>query len=686
MVGFAKIPQMRGDTDDDASIHLHSRVGPAKPISHHNYDRQIQDILNGTNADDADDLDVHNYNLGFKLFTDSGSYEEDSEDELTQVEDQEYDRAPAKSTPKQGHRLKSSSKVIGSGSLARKPVNALPKNLFQDANPRAQTSQASLSMFFLKMLGFFLGMAVLFLIPSQYLTSRELEPQIDLSGVNAKLEEVSQRVGVLNEISSALDQQVDVLQTKQESFTKSIYLKIASMEASLQALQKDPIDSARLLKIEAELQDCKTKIDSTHRIVAEKPEEIEKKISQISLNLAQLQRLNNDMLAIKSDIVDSLLEKLPGLVPVYVKDNKIHYLPEFHDFLVSFVNNMGNKSNETSSWKQFIELNGSQFKAYINDLVDTSGVKFLTKAQFEESLHERLNLNNRALVAKVNSILDKMDLLRNSTNIDLSVAGNRIVLDNLLEVVGKGSVKVNFADYKLGSRILGFLTTIGSDIHKNRSLVGSFFLGWYDLLTSSGLRSALNMKYNANNVLVDGGEFWQCGSHKCTVGIRLSSPIIITDLILNNPSSAKPPGLHMPDSISIYVKPRKRSDAKKLEQYLEYRLPFAYRLSENKYLSKFYKIHEATFRSSRAIEHIKLPVSIINMRIPVRDVYVEISSRQGPTGLYNLKAYGLTELNTFRYAENFESILDQLDESRKDTDRPEYFEVQDSLLGDDYIL
>lgn len=687
MAGFSKIPLVRGDTDDDASIHLHSHVGPSKPISYQKYDREIMNILNSSEINNEDgnmDAQAREYNLQFQNFTESSP--SDYDEELTQVEDDlDFERVPlpTRASPKVKPRL---SPQAVSGSSKKKRASISKRDSFSAApsigndtlNPQSSTRLRLLRY----IVAFYIGATLLFLLPR--LMFGGSERPLDLIGVNARIDEVSERVGALNEISFALDQQVDLLSSKQKTFVESMHFKIETLEDTLQGLQSSLADETRVRRIEEDLKDCKKRINVSLEILSENPGEIEEKVNRISEKLAQLLRITGDIQATKDNLVKEIVQSLPDHVPVFIRNGKILYLPEFNEFLTSFVSNSVSSEKGLLSWKKFLNQHGTEMKKYVDDLVGTAGVKFLSRAQFEESLHEKLAANNRALMAKFTNMLDKVDFLRNASSVDIGASGNRVILDNLLDVVGKGSVKVNFADYKLGARILGFLTTTGVDSYKTKSLARTLFLGWYDYLTSSGLRSPANMKFNANEILVDGGQYWQCESHKCSVGVRLSSPVIITDMIFNNPSIGKPQELLLPEVVSIYIKPRKRADAEKLEQHLKYRLDFVYKQLDNKFLSKFYKVQEVHLKS-KSIEHVQLPKAIINMRVPTRDIYVEISSRRGVTGLFNLKVYGITEYNSFKFAENFESILDHLGEEEKEN---EHLEVYDSshLLDEDYIV
>lgn len=692
MSKLSRIPVFRGDTDDDASIHLHGRVGPGKPIT---YDHQLLNILDNStiNTDDVDfESQARDYNSEFEIFAERSSPQSDTEDDSTYVEDipkVEHTSNFLQRTPTSKPSVPRSERQY---SASKKRMKSNVSNISPTGQRGSKANNTNNEPFVLRYLfnfynlGYIIGIVLFFFVLSKLSFYRAQGNLLNLNVVNERIHEVSQRIGALNEISQALDQQVDHISARQETLSNSVQLKISTLEDQLRELRVCAVDTTRLQRVEQDIEIFKTRLESGLLLITENPGEIEQKVNQISRDLAQLLKLKNDILSAKTHVVEELLERLPEVVPVYLKDNKIHYLPEFHDFLVSYVTSAGNSS---LTWNAFMNLHGSQLKSYIDELIGNSGIKFLSKAQFEESLHERLSSNNRALIAKVNSMLDKIDLLSNGTLIDLSTCGNNVVLDNLLDVVGKGSVKVNFADYKLGSRILGFLTTTGIDSYKKKSLVRTIFLGWYDYLTSSGLRSPSNMKFNANNVLVDGGQYWQCEGKKCAVGIRLSSPVILTDIILNNPISGRPEGLEVPEMVSIYIKPRTKREAARLEQHLEVRLDFSYLRVDSRFLSKFYKVQEVMLKPSVSMQHIKLPTSIINMRIATRDLYVEITSRLGYTGLYNLKAYGISEFNSLRFAENFESILDHLsnDEgSNYQNSATVSYSNGNSALGEDYIF
>lgn len=620
-----------------------------------NYDRQIMEILKRkpVAADDLG-LDLEALNTNFEKFANGAPNWSDSEGEETQVEDE-----PVKAAP----RLKANS------------GNATAKALISFKDP--------------KVIAFIVGFLILLLLPfPNFSLGGKKEPFVsqDVSGLHARVAAVELRVLALNDVTRALDQQVDLVAAKQDSWIASVTKNFEEVGEKLATVREScSLGGQHIEQIQKELLTYKKQLDGLS-LLNGSPEELQNKFNLVSQKLSQLSKINTDIAAAKSEIIDEFINVLPRHVPVYVKDQKIHYLPEFHKFLHAFVERFQDEGKEANvSWDSFLRENGSSMEKFVESIVKNASVRFLTKDAFEKSLSETLKQNNADLYWKFNSLVDKIDLSGNVTRFDVSHSANKVVLDNLLDVISKGSIKVNYADFKLGSRILGFLTTNAAS--QGKSLARKLFLGWYDYLSSNGLRAPTNLKYNANNVLIDGGQYWECGSRVCSAGIRLSSPIILTDLVLKNPSGPKPQHISLPQTLSIYVKPTKRQDASVLETYLErFRPAFLTSGRENKYLTKFFKIQEVRFSEPASIEHVRLPVSFVNMKIPVRDIYLEFSSGDWTAvGLYNVKAYGLTEFNSMKYGEEFESILDKLAEDVPEDPYRYEFGHAPVLGDDDYI-
>ncbi|KAF7580923.1 hypothetical protein FOB63_004225 [Clavispora lusitaniae] len=657
MVGFPQIPKIRGDTDDDASIHLHSHVGPAKPIRKRNYDQQIMAILNRkpqNASEDESESEEEILNDHFRKFTsEQKGHVFESEDEDTQVEEERESRLRQKQKQP---------------SINRSTVVPAKKT-------------AVISLYDPKVLGFLLGgLVILLLWPFQSQNRISPEPQ-DLTGVNARIGKAEERISALDDLSKALASQIDAAQAKQDAFINVYSHGLESVEKQLSLLQNSVSGSSeKLASIGKEVSAYKSKVDNME-LVKENPEELQARLDDLSKRLSRLSQLHNDIEGFKQSIVDSLVQKLPEHVPVFFKDNKIHYLPEFQKFLYAFIEKHGSETFHLN-WDQFLRENNSSMQKYIHEVLKSPGVKLLTREDFEKSLNDRLSQQSAAFNSKLNKLIDSVDLTSNFTSFETLKKANDVMLENLVESVTKRSIKVNYAKYGLGSRILGYLTSTGLDSYREKSIARMIFLGWYDYLTSNGLRSPQNLKYNANNILVDNGDYWRCEKQKCSVGVRLSTPIIVTDLVFKNPLVSKPSKLHLPTKVSIYIKPRRKQQVSDLKEYLIKFRPDFLAPPKNKYLAKFFKIQEVQLSGQSSSEYIKLPVSIVNLKILTRDLYLEIESNEGSTGLCNVKVYGIEEFYSLKYADEFETFFEKAQQQEK---KHEEFPVYDSLrvLGDD---
>lgn len=653
MSSFPRLPTNNVVSDDQASVHLLEQVGPARPMRRKNIDLVIRDVLRETEEIDSSDDEVTRARTHAKHDTPFQSFmmlntDLDS-DEDTQVEEE----PPIVARKKSKQQVKKNSEPIASW----------------------RTS----------VLGFFVGLILVFYLPNSLSNWRPLPSELtspDLSSIDARINSVENRLQALSDVSLALDQQVEQLVQKQSAHMMEMNENLLTLHSTINEYKNSQtLGLTQLAVLEEELAACKQRLDGL-QLASDDPAELESRLSLISEKLSQLSLANAELKSIKDNIVSAFLKKLPSVVPVYIENNKIHYLPEFYKFVVSVMEDYQSAHPQNVTWDSFMKSNGKDFRAYIEDLQRKSNLEYVTKQKFESLLKKELSRSNEVVMANFNRLLDRIDLSKNLTSIDVSGAGNKIAIDNLLEIIGKGSLKVNYADYKLGARILGFLTTTGRDSYKERSLAGQLFLGWYDYITSHGLKSPRYMKFNANNILVDGGQYWQCESSWCAVGIRLSSPLILTDLVLKNPLAERPAGLEPPTSVSIFIRPRKKSQAVALETYLS--AVSTSSQSSNRYLLRFYKIQEVSFRKGSSVEHIRLPVSIINMKIAVRDIYLELKTNHGDlTGLYNVRAYGLTELNAYSYGEQFESILSSLALSDLQSDFHDYDSQTSFVLGED---
>lgn len=622
-----------------------------------NYDRQIMEILKRrplhSSSENELEFELDNLNAQFEQYA-TQRRPSFSDGEKTETEDEPV--------PK---------------SLTQKPkrkVSMGVKSPTRPAEPKFRFTD-------LRVLGFIIGIISLLLVPYPGLLS-VVSPQKftpDTSDVTSRIELVEQRVTALDDITSALSNQADSLESKQEAFIASISGRMDSITHQFDSIPKELTVSDHYMNLTTDFTDFKNRVQRIE-ILIDDSHQLEESLSVISDKIRRLSQIGGDLNSFKSSIVKSFIDQLPDYVPVYIKDRKIHYLPEFQRFLQAFINDLDKKKNSSA------EL--SHNYANMEQMVRKQAVKearnafasFVSKSDLQNILSEKLAERDELIASKLNALIDTMDLSKNLTRVDVAHNTNKVMLDNLIDIVSKGSVKINFADYKNGARILGFLTSRGEGVNKRKSIASRVLFGWYDYFSSHGLHSPEKLNFDANNVLFDLGTYWTCDSNICSIGVRLSSPVVLTDLVFKNPSLNNP-GIMPPTRASIYIKPSKKSEVPVVEEYLRRTKPENLGAGKsNKYLSKFYKVQEVSI-SSKAIQHVKLPVSLVNLQILVRDIYIEISTREGRTGLFNLKAYGLTEFNSFSYAEEFKSILDKLQDEPEDAG--DYFFEDGKVLGDD---
>lgn len=700
MTGFPRVPpQIRGDTDDEASIHLYAQVGPAKPLPNKRKtaDLQILKVLNEWENNELSgirDPQTEKFLRGFNEFAASGNIVEFSESEDENDNDSADDSdATVHSAANQSSHAKTfeSLKRNRTTSHEKFPLET-EANPFRDDNPEV-SGEVNTSLEAQKTASYTnlaIAFSILFLVISVYFALRTTQvaksntPVANFGTLVSRFTAVEGQIQDLSQLAQGLSSRQDTVESKYDALMGSLNKKFDIISTKFSELDTSLNNNSRFQLLTQGFADLKLKVDSFE--VLSNPELLDPKLNEISLKLSQLSEVNTNLESIKSALLKELLDSLPSKVPVYIKNKKIHYIPEFHKYLYSFIDSYYNEHSQNVTWDKFIAANEINIKNYVSTAVKDSGILSVNRESVERFINKKLTENNELIWSELNNVIDNLNVGdHNSTA--FSIPANKVLLDSILDVFAKGSVKVNYADYKLGARVLGFLTKTG-DLDPLKSLVRKAFLGWYDYLNSNGLKSPTQWKYNANNALVDGGEIWQCEENQCSIGIRLFSPVILTDFVFKGPENA-PDDYSAPSSVSIYVKPKNPRQVSLLKEYLaKFKVNFK-TTSNNRYSKKFIKVKEAKLDSQKAVNQVKFPVSLINMRIPVKDIYIEIHSRgKKPTGLFNIKAFGISEYSSYKYSEEFNSLLDKREE--QDSEPAEYdfedFGAGSEVLGDDEML
>ena len=687
MAGFPRLPLVNGDTDDDASIHLHTHVGPARPLRQSNSridkDQEILRVLNEETEDSGEWTKMNKYfslykdgkldtiaQLSSESDSDSDTYNE-TEDEEEKARDYEFNKEDSIFTI--GSQNRNEREISDRLSrLYTEPDPTYPSPLFDEIHTmkenlegeqegeqgdrqddRQEPGSSTLWKYTIVFGISFLLTAVAFLA-GQFIHFQNETPRDGVSyGLSNKLKAVESNIKNLIEVTNTISSRQNFVESNYDNLVKSMNDKFDLASEKFRSLEKG---IALGSKHYHELHKQFTQLKADSGVYANP----EAKLDEINQRLGELSSVTSDLKSTKSKLMEEFLAVLPQHVPVYIKNKRVHFTPELHKYLYAFIENYHHPQGNGTSWSQFVQENGEKLDAYINP---RTGIKRLAKDQFEELLDKRLEANNRRVFEKVNGIIDS---LQYSTN--TSIVGDKMFLSGMLEVFSKGSIKVNYADYNLGSRILGFLTHLG--VVPEKPLARRLFLGWFDYISGTSVQLPSQWKYNANNVILDNGSSWTCADGKCSVGIRLFNSVVPTDIVvkMSPENSAR--------WVTIYVKPRNSGDTTRLRQHMEKIHLGTDETPKDKYLAKFVKVKELRVPKGY-LKHIKMPLSVINLRVPVKDVYVEFRA-ETPLEVNNVKVYGITELDAYKYEEDYTTILDKI--MTEDTEH----EVQDEIYEDAY--
>ncbi|ODV80621.1 uncharacterized protein CANTADRAFT_88551 [Suhomyces tanzawaensis NRRL Y-17324] len=705
MAGFPRLPLVHGDTDDDASIHLHRQIGPSRPL------RRLvptdEKILEIAHDESVDDLDTNNINHYYELYRKNGlnfleldessddSYSPDSGSDTYNESDDEdgYDHDASDGE----ERIHEDEKERFRLGVPEEPQQQPAEEHTTDEPPTHNkgSSDTLLGQDWRGITLLVFILAYLISLLRQSAVSQPLGP-----AWTSRLNKVDRALDQLSDITSGLSTRQDFLDANHESLAKNLNTRFESLNQKFHAVEKSLLgDNQQFQHLAHEFETLKTSINSTVN---------HDRLDAINAKLAVFDGLSSTVESLQAHLLDQLVASLPQHVPVYIKDRKIHFLPEFHKYLYNFVdtytsNKTGHSPSSNPSWALFLESNQASLDAYIETRAGGLNLQQISKDKLEQILRQKFEQNNKYIFGKINEVIDDLTAVdhahNTTTGARFSSASNTILLNNLLETFAKGAIKVNYADYGLGARILGFLTKSGARAPtSSKSLGRRIFFGWYDYLSgaSGGLvgRSPGVWKYNANNVLLDNGQGWQCESNRCTLGVRMFSPVILTDIVLANPVNAEGDSVSAPRVVAVWVKPRNAAHATQLREHLQ-RYQLDADTTNNRYLEKFVKVKETRVNHPQAITHIRMPVSMVNLRIPVRDIYLELLSPiNTETGLTSFKAYGITELNAYRHSTHFDALLDKLQTQPEDEEAAAAAHPQividdswdDLVLGDDPVL
>lgn len=117
--------------------------------------------------------------------------------------------------------------------------------------------------------------------------------------------------------------------------------------------------------------------------------------------------------------------------------------------------------------------------------------------------------------------------------------------------------------------------------------------------------------------------------------------------------------------------------------------------ANNKFLTKFINVKNFKLEPSKAINILKLPINLINLKIPIRDIYLKLNCPSGTKcGLYNVKIYGINEYNSYKFTQELDLITARLQEEIQEEElnndgnsyeETEFIENNGEILGDDEL-
>lgn len=536
MTSISSLPQIIDPTDDDASIHPYSNVGPARPLHRNTYDKRILSILQADYSRDK----MKNPELFNRAF-----------DQYL-----EYD--------------------VGG-------TNILETDIFEDGSNENQVltrrvSQKNSKLLLLNSVGLIIGIAVVILYYFNGLfQSYEHMRQIDA---------IEEKFSRLEALSRELDElEKSNRQLVQDKQTDLIVERVPLHEN----IPNEPLD------------------DNPDNVLPQND------YKQRDKTLTSL-RLEGD--ALDDFVLRSISRYITRFVPVFMKDHKIRYTTEFHDFIRNIT------KEELSNYQQL-----ETHKKETNDKGQVGDAIF-GEHDIRDFIRQELKQQRGGPLLKADLCPDEFEVGDFSTE-----------LPNYDQPRDSHS-QPNFASYEKGARVLGFLTTQHGK-QKGFPFFRAIFLGWYDYLTSQGLNAPDRLRFNANNALSRQAPYWQCKSNLCSIGIRLTANVALREIVFSVPYFGRPANLDTPKTVSIFIKPRHQAHANLLRSLLADDLPSKAKSSKiTPFLKKFVKVMEAELNPRLELNTIVLPSNLTNLNIPLRDLYIELESMEEPTGVFEIIANG----------------------------------------------
>lgn len=599
-MNIQNLPDIVNNTDDDASIHLYSTIGPARPMQQKSYDDRINAILQSPISKKQKQPKLDRLNEAFEKFYSDRDKFFDDEDE-TEVEDEEHEIQ---------ERLKLKRLLL----------------------PHSETNFTRLPLHsMLKIASFVMGFAFAFFLiwKSKILRSVDFFSQTASTNVTPannrentafmNLTPTDHLFDLLQPLISRLEKLEGQLSTDNEKF-QTLVNKIASLQNEDNIASRDQNELQTFQDLLFNKSSNKHKMSEVFKMFEEQ-------------------------------LTSSVIQQLPYHVPVIINDQKIQYSSEFANFIRNLTTQYDQNKNE-------------DYLSNTRNCLEAASSWNCLKNQMDEQISSQFAQTYDLLLYEVRSLFKDFEE-RHALPSEIPLSVNR----------SEGLIQSNFADYRLGARILGYLTTTSPSWKTTRPFYRKLLFGLYDYFNSHGIKNPNTLQLNANNVLSDNDLSWQCEAVMCTIGVRLSYPVFLTHLLLRFPPDKK---AQTNTTLSVFVKPKRKQYIKQLLEVSENEdmLIEHNDHSNNPYLTKFVKVHSSQLNLSKPLHIISLPRNFVNLNIPVKDIYLEFSSTDDEIEVCCVKVCGQNSKNGVSKEPEVEAP--RLDFSGQST-------LQHILLGNDQI-
>ncbi|ODV95799.1 hypothetical protein PACTADRAFT_49247 [Pachysolen tannophilus NRRL Y-2460] len=462
---------------------------------------------------------------------------------------------------------------------------------------------------------------------------------------------------------------------------KSIVEKLNILEAKMKNNEKIDINKDKFLnEVLYQIKEFEASLEKT-----------ESKVEELFQFKNQVDKAFDEL---SGEMISKITSRLPYSIPaIKSKNGEMQLIPEFQNFLKNIINDsvnaklssvdladaQGNRFEMT--WDDFLAKNGYQLHEYLENFV-TKDVQMVKKSDFEKILVDNFKASKDKMDKELNKLRNSIDEefvlldrkvsrakgVSHSRESDLSLSTSELFVENLIdkkfdEFKNNLSNRKNYADPYQGAVILNQLTSkpLNKKFRRRTSVISRVAFGWLDFLkrnlskngnSSNSLYDSVIGKLhyeNQYNCLLDNGLYWTNVANDMHIGIRLSKPIIITEILFEYPRSDNPMLMSAaPKKTSIYIKPSPSNLFKDLKKLFE--PTFNQDFINRKISESYVKVLEFEYNinDNHVYQFVKFPKKLYEdlENLKISEIYIDVESNWGNsniTNLYNIKVFGVNE-------------------------------------------